>query len=491
MRCGALLLLALLAAPALAQDRAATERRLAGLRDQVKSVEQQVRRTRGEETSALQALNGLDAEIQLRQELLGGYRTQIGTIRGETETLRRSIERLETEIEATKRSYRERARHAYMHGRRNSLALILAAGSVNQMIVRARYLQQFAQRRRQQVERIGEKTGELRSREQAVRQSLEETQRLLAQSQAEQTRLAQRRREREGLVVELRTRRGRLERELDQRRRDAAELEGLVRDLVAQERRRAEEERRRQEEAARAEAARVAAAQAEAARVAAAEEVARQAEVQRRADEAARRAREGQVRRAPEPRIAEPAAPPSPPVAEARPAERRPAAPAPRAEAPRPEARPAPEPPPPAVDRSESLTGSFRDNRGRLPWPVDGTVTGRFGNRTDPVYGTTISSPGIDISTRAGAPARSVFEGTVERVGTMATFGTYVIVSHGDFNTVYGNLSEIVVRGGQKVQAGQVVGRAGTADERRGTQLFFALFQGGQAVDPLGWLRAR
>jgi murein DD-endopeptidase MepM/ murein hydrolase activator NlpD len=118
-------------------------------------------------------------------------------------------------------------------------------------------------------------------------------------------------------------------------------------------------------------------------------------------------------------------------------------------------------------------------------------VTGRFGSRTDPVYGTTISSPGIDITTPASAPARAVFEGTVERVGTMATYGTYVIVSHGDFNTIYGNLSEIAVGRGQAVRAGQVVGRAGTADERRGTQLFFALFQGGQAVDPLGWLRSR
>ena len=107
------------------------------------------------------------------------------------------IERLETEIQDAKQSYRERARHAYMHGRRNSLALILSAGSVNQMIVRARYLQQFASRRRAQVDRIAQKTGEMRTREVAVRSSLEETQRLLQQSQAEQTRIAQSRRERE------------------------------------------------------------------------------------------------------------------------------------------------------------------------------------------------------------------------------------------------------------------------------------------------------
>ena len=228
-----LLLSLLLAVPALAQDRQATERRLSGLRSQIEGVEQRVRETRGQEATELQALEGLDAEVQLREQLVSGYRTQIGTIRGETETLRRSIERLETEIQDAKQSYRERARHAYMHGRRNSLALILSAGSVNQMIVRARYLQQFASRRRAQVDRIAQKTGEMRTREVAVRSSLEETQRLLQQSQAEQTRIAQSRRERERLVADLRSQRGRLERELAQRRTDAQQLAGLVQDLVA------------------------------------------------------------------------------------------------------------------------------------------------------------------------------------------------------------------------------------------------------------------
>jgi septal ring factor EnvC (AmiA/AmiB activator) len=473
------LLCCLLAVPAVAQDREATERRLSGLRQQIEAVERQVRQTRGQEQTALQALEGLDAEVQLRETLVAGYRTRIDTTRAETQTLRRSIERLETEIEDAKRSYRRRARHAYMHGRRNALALILASGSVNQMIVRARYLQQFASRRRGQVERIAQKTGELRSREQDVRESLEETQRLLQQSQAEQSRIAQSRRERASLVADLRSQRGRLERELEQRRTDAQQLAGLVQDLVAQERARAEAERRRRE-AEEAERQRQAAAAAEAERI---------AEVQRRAREAERRAQEAdQIRRRPEPRNATPE--PSPPVAVAEPErtpEPRPAAPPPApAPAPTPRATP---PPAPAADRIVDLTGSFRSNRGRLPRPADGTVTGSFGTRTDPVTNTTTSSPGIDISTAPGAAARSVFEGVVQRIGTIPTYGTYVMISHGEFVTLYGNLSQVGVRQGQRVQAGQVVGRSGTTAQRRGSSLFFALYQGGQAVNPIPWFR--
>ena len=463
-----LFLSCLLAVPALAQDRAATEQRLSGIREQIEAVERQVRQARGQEETELQALEGLEAEVQLREELVAGYRAQIDSTQAQTRTLRRSIERLETEVEQAKRSYRRRARHAYMHGRRNALGLILAAGSVNQMIVRARYLQQFARRRRGQVERIAQKTGELRSREQDVRQSLEQTQRLLQQRQAEQTRIAESRRERASLVAELRTRRGRLERELDQRRADAQQLAGLVQELVAQERARAAEERRRRE-AAEAERQRQAAAQAEAARI---------AEIDRRAREAARRAQEAdQIRRRPEPRNATRPAPP--PVAEAVPEP-----------APAPTPTPAPTPaPPPVEDRIVDLTGSFRQNRGRLPRPAQGPVTGSFGTRTDPVTNTTTSSPGIDISTSPGAPARAVFEGVVQRVGTIPTYGTYVMVSHGEFVTLYGNLSQVSVRQGARIRAGEAVGRAGTSAQRRGSSLFFALYEGGRPVDPTRWLQ--
>jgi septal ring factor EnvC (AmiA/AmiB activator) len=480
------LLLALLCPPALAQSREEAQRRLDAIRAQIRSAERQVQATRTEEATELQALEDLDRELLLRQRLLAQYRAEVDSTQAETRTLQLSIVRLEQDIQAARASYRTRARHAYMHGRRNSLALIVASSSINQMIVRARYLQQFAQRRRRQVERIGQKTLEMRTREQAVRASMETTQRLLSQRQSEQGALADRREERSLLVADVVSKRGRLERTLGQRRADARQMEGLVQQLVAQERRRAEEERERQAEAARR-AEQLAAERAEAARVA---QVERRARLQREAQEAANRAASRDVRERPTPRreANPPRTAPTPgtgasPVANARPT-------------PAPEARPAPprrEPatPPPAADRAESLSGSFRQNQGRLPWPTDGTVTGAFGTRTDPVYGTTVSSIGIDISTVSAAPARAVFEGTVERIGTMASYGTFVMISHGDFTTVYGNLSQVTVARGARVSAGQVIGRAGTAEERRGSTLFFAVFQGGSPTNPMGWLRRR
>lgn len=448
-----LLLLLLVATPVLAQDRVATEERLTALRSQISGVEEQVRRVRNEEQNALSALEAMQTEIALREELVTGYRAQMENVRTETAALHRSIERLEGEIEQAKESYRERARHAYMRGRTSDLSLVLSAGSIPQMIARARYLRQFADRRRRQVSRIAENTTELKLREQELIRSSRETQLLLTTSQFEQSAIGERKRERENLVHEVRRNRTNLEAELSQRRADAQSLEGIVAELVAQERRR-EEQRQLDEQRRLAEQRRL-----------------DEAALQAGASQRARQAQQASARRTEAATTAS---------ATARTALEDPMPPSSVAE---------PSTPPAASDRIVSLTGSFRQNRGRLPRPADGPVTGAFGTRTDPVYGTRITSPGIDISTPSAAGVRAVFEGVVERVGAMSTFGTYVMVSHGSYTTIYGNLSSVSVSQGQRVQAGQLLGRAGTNAQRRGAALFFAIFEGESAVDPTGWLR--
>ncbi len=445
MRPLVLLLLLFIATPLFAQSRSATEQRLSSLRSQIAGVEEQVRRVRNDEQDALAAVEGMDREIALREELASRYRTQLEELRRETGALHRSIQRLETEIEETRASYNEHARRAYMRGSTSDLSLILSAGSIPQMIARARYLRQFADRRRRQVAQISSQTAELRIREQELNNSARETQQLITNSQFEQTSIAERRRDRENLVRETRRRRANLESELAQRQSDAQALEGIVAQLVAQERRR--EEQRQLEEQRRL------------------EEATQQATASRRALEA----QQASARRAAAARAASAASRNS-------------------AEAPPPRTPNISAPPPPAADRVVSLSGSFRQNRGRLPWPADGTVTGAFGTRTDPVYGTRINSPGIDISTRAASGVRAVFEGVVERVGAMSTYGTYVMISHGSYTTIYGNLSSVGVAQGARVRAGQVIGRAGTNTQRRGAAVFFAVFEGETAVNPTSWL---
>lgn len=103
---------------------------------------------------------------------------------------------------------------------------------------------------------------------------------------------------------------------------------------------------------------------------------------------------------------------------------------------------------------------SFEANRGRLPWPVDnGSITERFGRNFHPTLsGVEWNNNGIDITCNRGSKVRAVFEGEVTTVFSVQGAGKVVIVKHGAYRTVYGNLAETFVSVGSKVSTKQAIG---------------------------------
>ena len=103
---------------------------------------------------------------------------------------------------------------------------------------------------------------------------------------------------------------------------------------------------------------------------------------------------------------------------------------------------------------------SFETNRGRLPWPVDnGSVTEKFGRNYHPTLsGIEWNNNGIDITCNTGSRVRAVFEGEVTTVFSVPGAGKVVIVKHGAYRTVYGNLAETFVGVGSKVSTKQAIG---------------------------------
>ena len=121
--------------------------------------------------------------------------------------------------------------------------------------------------------------------------------------------------------------------------------------------------------------------------------------------------------------------------------------------------------------------------RGDLEWPVAGTVTRRFGRGT--------ASNGIEITAEDGADAHAVHDGVVAFAGTFSGFGNLVILDHGSQSfSLYGDLLDIGVKKGARVEHGQPVGTVGpTSSGANG--LYFELRVDGQPVDPLQWLKRR
>jgi septal ring factor EnvC (AmiA/AmiB activator) len=130
----------------------------------------------------------------------------------------------------------------------------------------------------------------------------------------------------------------------------------------------------------------------------------------------------------------------------------------------------------------------FAANRGALPWPAQGTIEFPFGEIVHPEYGTRTPNPGIFIKTESAAGVRAVHGGIVSTTDIMPDLGRYIIIDHGDYHTVYGNFSLLYVGGGDRVEAGQMIGRAGTEAEPKGDGVFFGIFKDGTPVDPELWL---
>jgi len=127
---------------------------------------------------------------------------------------------------------------------------------------------------------------------------------------------------------------------------------------------------------------------------------------------------------------------------------------------------------------------------GELTWPVPGhtRVTSPFGSRMHPVFRVMRHHNGIDIGAPHGANVVAADRGTVIRSAYNSSFGNYIVISHGNMNTLYAHLSTRSVRAGDTVQRGQTIGRIGSTGTSTGPHLHFEVHVNGQRVNPMRFL---
>ncbi|MFM9839694.1 MAG: murein hydrolase activator EnvC family protein [Cyclobacteriaceae bacterium] len=141
------------------------------------------------------------------------------------------------------------------------------------------------------------------------------------------------------------------------------------------------------------------------------------------------------------------------------------------------------------ADETIALSASFEDNKSKFPWPVAGFVSQRFGRQMHPVLkGIEIQNNGVNIQTKQGEQVKSIFSGEVREVALIGGFGRTVIVSHGEFFTVYSGLREVVVKKGQKINSNSEIGIVASNSEGV-SELRFQIFQNMTPLDPQKWLR--
>lgn len=141
-----------------------------------------------------------------------------------------------------------------------------------------------------------------------------------------------------------------------------------------------------------------------------------------------------------------------------------------------------------AVDYA--LSAKFGENKGKLPWPVNGVVIQKFGQNYHPVF-KNLKMPynnGINISAAAGSTASSVFDGVVKQILVMPGYDQCVLVQHGEYFTFYCKLKRVFVKRGDTVSTGDRIGEI-SLNEDGNAELHFQLWKGTEKQNPENWLR--
>lgn len=123
--------------------------------------------------------------------------------------------------------------------------------------------------------------------------------------------------------------------------------------------------------------------------------------------------------------------------------------------------------------------------------PCRGFISSYYGYRRDPFTGRRAFHAGVDIVSRYGAPVRVTADGVVYQVGYNRGLGRFVKVRHRHgFVTIYGHLRKYVVRRGERVKKGEIIGYVGNTGRSTGPHLHYEIKRWGRSLNPIRFIRA-
>jgi septal ring factor EnvC (AmiA/AmiB activator) len=132
----------------------------------------------------------------------------------------------------------------------------------------------------------------------------------------------------------------------------------------------------------------------------------------------------------------------------------------------------------------------FEAQKGKLPWPIQGSVFSLFGLQKNRIFHTTTQNSGIEIKAESGTEVVAVAGGKVLYVSRLRGYGNFVLLEHGgEYYTLYARLSEILVSPGENIRRLQRIGLVGHDGSSEVPCLHFQIRKGRESLDPLEWLR--
>ena len=139
---------------------------------------------------------------------------------------------------------------------------------------------------------------------------------------------------------------------------------------------------------------------------------------------------------------------------------------------------------------AKKLASNFEANKGKLGWPVSrGVIKAKFGKgRSLTDSSVEVNNPGIKIATENNAVVSAVFDGEVSQILIIKRGNPAIMIRHGDYLTIYTNLSKIFVKKGDTIKAGEMIGEVFTNKTNGETLLGFRIYKNSKMLNPESWL---
>lgn len=474
----------------------------AAIQKKIREQERALKANKENVSKRLQDLLVINTEIDEKQKSIDGIQTDIKHIDGNIDLLKSQLATLEQQLKERQHRYVKSMRYMARHRTvQDKLMFVFSAKNLAQMYRRLRFVREYADYQRAQGEMVKTKQAEVNGKHRQLEEVRGQKRNLLYKGQQARTELEGKKTEQQEVVKGLQNQQKTIQSIISQHQKQSAALNAQIDRLVAEEvakararaaaeaKRKAAAEaaaKKRAEELARRKAAAEAAARENARRIA--EARAREKAAREKAEAAARaaaeerseaEAREAKAREAKAKQQAREA------QAAREAAERKAEVEAARNKKAIAEAQDDVRESQTLTTADRMMTGGFEANKGRLPMPITGNykVVGHYGRyNVEGLSGVTLDNKGINIKGGAGCQARSVYDGEVSAVlgygGTMV-----VMVRHGAFISVYGNLKSVSVSKGQRVSTRQGLGTVGTDNI-----LQFRLYKETARLNPEPWL---
>lgn len=417
---------------------------------EIEMTNQLLQETKTTAKNSLNRLNLLSQQISSRKKVINLLNQEMNEIDKQMTEIKSEINRLNKELNTKRANYGKSAQSLYKrHSSQDKLLFILSAESFAQSIRRMRYLREYAGWQKRQATEIIDKRKEIAEKQSELEKTRSAKQLLLGTRQEENKKLEAEEANQKTEVQQLGKKQKELQAQLTKKKRQAEALNRQIEKQIAEEIARAEAE---------AKAAREKAEREQRQRLLA--ERGRNKTAKKNTSETGKTKTEKKNPETPEPIRTERVADTKGGYAMTR--------------------------------EEKKLSDSFADNRGRLPYPIAGkhTIVASFGEQQhqELKYVRTNNS-GIDIQTSPGADARAVFNGVVTRVFVVPGYNNSIIIRHGNYLTVYSNLSQVYVKAGDRVTTRQAIGKIFTdTEEGNTTILHFQLWKEKTKLNPQPWL---